>query len=297
MWWAGAILALVPTVCLAVNLKEDIFDTAVEVEEERECHGTSVGFGYSGTLELHYQQLRKRYAGCTYVHGNLEITNLDDPMLKYDLDFLSSIRYVSGYLLIGLLTQVERIPLLSLEVIRGNQTYRIQGHEYALVVALTSRDTAPVTGLKHLHMPKLKEISRGRVMFSENPLLTHMKSVSWDLITRGEPDSVHLATKPFSAKLQDDVCPEECLVDPYRLCWGDDPSLCQEVVTGSCAENCRFRCYGPGEDSCCHPNCAVGCTGPGPQDCLVCMDYVLDNTCVGYCPAKTYPKLQTCVRF
>lgn len=37
-------------------------------------------------------------------------------------------------------------------------------------------------------------------MFSENPLLTHMKSVSWDLITRGEPDSVHLATKPFSAK-------------------------------------------------------------------------------------------------
>lgn len=24
-----------PTVCLAVNLKEDIFDTAVEVEEER----------------------------------------------------------------------------------------------------------------------------------------------------------------------------------------------------------------------------------------------------------------------
>lgn len=51
---------------------------------------------------------------------------------------------------------MERIPLLSLEVIRGNQTYRIQGHEYALVVALTSRDTAPVTGLKHLHMPKLK---------------------------------------------------------------------------------------------------------------------------------------------
>ena len=66
-----------------------------------------MGFGYSGTLELHYQNMRKRYDGCTYVHGNLEITNLDDPVLKYDLDFLSSIKYVSGYVLIGLSTQVR----------------------------------------------------------------------------------------------------------------------------------------------------------------------------------------------
>lgn len=66
-----------------------------------------MGFGYSGTLELHYQSLRKRYAGCTYVHGNLEITNLDDPVLRYDLGFLSTIKYVSGYVLIGLITQVR----------------------------------------------------------------------------------------------------------------------------------------------------------------------------------------------
>ncbi|KAK7112429.1 epidermal growth factor receptor-like [Littorina saxatilis] len=288
--------ALLPSVCLGVTFDEDFVD-ATTVQEERECHGTSVGFGYSGTLELHYQQLRKRYVGCTYVHGNLEITNLDDSVLTYELDFLDSIKYVSGYVLIGLSTQVERIPLMSLEVIRGNHTYRIQGEEYALVVALTSRDTTPVMGLRHLHMPKLKEISRGKVMFSQNPLLSHMGTVAWDIITRGRPDSMYLSDeKAFSFK--DEVCPVVCKVDEdLSLCWGEEPNLCQDVVVGYCNETCGWRCYGPEADNCCHPDCAVGCTGPGPQECLVCKDYMLDEECVGYCPAKTYPKMQTCVRF
>ncbi|XP_076458455.1 epidermal growth factor receptor-like [Babylonia areolata] len=288
------LLLLLPSLCTAVTFDEDFVD-ATTAEEDRECHGTSVGFGYSGTLELHYQQLRKRYDGCTYVHGNLEITNLDDPVLSYNLDFLSSIQYVSGYVLIGLSTQVQRIPLTSLEVIRGNHTYRIQGHEYALVVALTSRDTTPVMGLRHLFLPKLKEISRGKVMFSQNPLLSHMTTVAWDLITRGRPDSIHLFEKPFS--LKEEQCPDVCMVEDMPLCWGDAPNLCQQVVVGLCHDSCQWRCYGPGEDNCCDANCAVGCTGPGPDQCLVCKDYMLDDQCVGYCPAKTYPKLQTCVRF
>lgn len=303
------LLVLIPTVCLGVTYEEEFID-ATTVEEDRECHGTSVGFGYSGTLLQHYQALRKRYAGCTYVHGNIEITNLDDPVLRYDLDFLSSIKYVSGYVLIGLSTQVEQIPLTSLEVIRGNYTYRVQGEEYALVVALTSRDSTPVMGLRHLYMPKLKEISRGKVMFSQNPLLTHMSTVAWDIITRGRPDSIHLAEKAFDMK--EERCADECTVDGNGLCWGESLEMCQEVVLQAvCTEACGWRCYGPGEDECCHSNCAVGCTGPGPQDCMVCMDYMLeaekydtiDNgennraTCVGYCPDKTYPKLQTCVRF
>ena len=44
----------------------------------------------------------------------------------------------------------------------------------------------------------LPEISRGKVMFSQNPLLSHMGTVAWDIITRGRPDSVHLAEKAFS---------------------------------------------------------------------------------------------------
>ena len=82
-----------------------------------------MGFGYSGTLELHYQNMRKRYDGCTYVHGNLEITNLDDPVLKYNLDFLASIKYVSGYVLIGLSTQV-RLNLM-------NKCSRLLGYRLA----------------------------------------------------------------------------------------------------------------------------------------------------------------------
>jgi len=291
----SVLLLLLPCFCLsAVILDEEITDYS-KVNEERECHGTSVGFGYSGTLELHYQQLRKRYAGCTYVHGNLEVTNLDDPTLTYDLDFLQSIQYVSGYVLIGLSTQVERVPLTSLEVIRGNMTYRIQGVEYTLVVALTSRDTLPVLGLRHLHMPRLKEISVGKVMFSQNPLLEHMTTVEWDVITRGRPDSMHLAEKPFS--FADEPCPEVCSLEDQSFCWGDAPELCQDLVVDYCNETCGWRCYGEEADECCHPNCAVGCTGPGPGDCLMCKDYMLDEECVGYCPAKTYPLMQTCVHY
>lgn len=286
---------LVPSLCGGVTFDEEYVD-ATTVEEDRECHGTSVGFGYSGTLELHYQQLRKRYDGCTYVHGNLEITNLDDPVLTYDLDFLSSIKYVSGYVLIGLSTQVERIPLTSLEVIRGNHTYRIQGEEYALVVALTSRDTIPVMGLRHLYMPQLKEISRGKVKFSQNPLLSHMTTVAWDVILRGRLDNFIIDEKAFSFK-GEETCPDVCLIDDMPLCWGDAPYLCQQVVVGLCDEACGWRCYGPKADQCCDPNCAVGCRGPGPQDCLACKDYMLDDECIGFCPAMTYPKLQTCVRF
>lgn len=288
------VLVLVPYACVGVTFDESLVDSS-PVEEERECHGTSVGFGYSGTLELHYQNMRKRYDGCTYVHGNLEITNLDDPDLPYELDFLSSIRYVSGYVLIGLSTQVEKIPLMSLEMIRGNQTYRIQGEEYSLVVALTSRDTTPVMGLRHLHMPKLKEISRGKVMFSQNPLLSHMGTVAWDVITRGRGDSLHLADKAVS--LADASCPDVCQTNGVALCWGDAPQLCQELEAGVCNDSCGWRCYGTGSEECCHPNCAIGCSGPGPKDCVMCMDYMLDDACVGYCPAKTYPKMQTCVRY
>ncbi|KAK7498523.1 hypothetical protein BaRGS_00010183 [Batillaria attramentaria] len=319
LWFC--VLTLVPALCSGVTFEEDFTAESTPVEEDRDVLSTGRVKVNNGELYrsykrrlsneihqnyVHYHALRKRYAGCTYVHGNVEITNLDDPVLRYNLDFLSSIKYVSGYVLIGLSTQVEQIPLRNLEVIRGNHTYRVQGEEYALVVALTSRDSTPVMGLRNLYMPKLKEISRGKVMFSQNPLLSHMSTVAWDIITRGRPDSIHLAEKAFEMK--EETCADECNIDGNGLCWGDSPDMCQEAI---CAERCGWRCYGPGEDECCHVNCAVGCTGPGPQDCMVCMDYMLepekdetldedeDNrpSCVGYCPDKTYPKLQTCVRF
>ena len=65
-----------------------------------ECHGTGVGFTHTTSLP------HCRYDG-TYVH-NLESLNSRWPRSEIQLsDFLASIKYVSGYVLIGLSTQVR----------------------------------------------------------------------------------------------------------------------------------------------------------------------------------------------
>ncbi|XP_071478982.1 receptor tyrosine-protein kinase erbB-4-like, partial [Diadema antillarum] len=79
----------------------------------------------------YYADLKERYTNCTYVDGNLEISFLHGQ--EYDLSFLSSIREVTGYVLI-LLTYARVIPLTDLRVIRGTRLYE---DKYALYVALT----------------------------------------------------------------------------------------------------------------------------------------------------------------
>lgn len=126
-----------------------------------ECYGTSVGFGFSGGPDFHYDALRRRYTDCTYVLGNLEITNLDSENITYDLNFLRSIETVTGYVLLGLL-DTETIPLLSLKLIRADNTYSIMGQQYGLLVALTASPEQPDSssdspgGLQELQLPSLQ---------------------------------------------------------------------------------------------------------------------------------------------
>lgn len=112
------------------------------------------GFGYSGSNQEHYDNLRRRYEGCTVVRGNLELTNMDDPTVNYDLSFLRSIRVVTGYVLIGLIT-VDAMPLVNLQMIRGDNLFSIVDQEYALTVALTATPNA-TTGMRQLLMPALR---------------------------------------------------------------------------------------------------------------------------------------------
>ncbi|XP_046377655.1 epidermal growth factor receptor-like [Haliotis cracherodii] len=273
------------------KVDEDIFDKTGWITHR--CHGTEVGFGYSGTLDLHYQNLKNRYQDCTYVHGNLEITNLDDPQIEYDLSFLSKIRYVSGYILIGLVTEIARIPLTSLEVVRGNNTYRVRGEEYSLIVALTSRFPDVNVGLKELHMPSLKEVTMGKVLFSQNPALCYVDTIDWDTITHGRNNSINFGELASSETC--DNCSDECDVDGIRRCWSYD--ICQEVNTERCEESCPYRCFGPEVGQCCHATCAVGCTGPTERDCLACKDYHYNDHCTSHCPDKSYPRNQECIPF
>ncbi|RUS73893.1 hypothetical protein EGW08_018344, partial [Elysia chlorotica] len=108
-----------------IMMYETIFNISIISLFFSECYGTTNGFGYSGTIDMHYQRLKQRYTGCTYVNGNLEITNIWQAK-NHDLSFLKDIRYVSGYVLFGVVS-VEQIPMDSLVMIRGNHTKELMG--------------------------------------------------------------------------------------------------------------------------------------------------------------------------
>ena len=135
-----------------------------------ECYGTNMGFSFSGTHDFHYESLRRRYSGCTYVQGNLEITNLNNGNVSYDLVFLSTIEVVTGYVLLGLLN-TEEIPLVNLRLIRADNTMKLMGGEYGLVVALTSEGIPtgdnPRPGLKQLQLPALRGTNAHIMSFLE----------------------------------------------------------------------------------------------------------------------------------
>ncbi|KAK6166660.1 hypothetical protein SNE40_023300 [Patella caerulea] len=280
--------------CSSVDLQE------TTKYEDKECHGTSVGFGYSGTLRNHYESLKNRYQGCTFIHGNLEITNLDDPTIDYDLTFLSEIRYVSGYVLIGLVSELDQINFKSLEVIRGNRTYRVRGDEYSLIVALTSRYNSPHLGLQELHLPALREIVEGKVLFLQNPMLCYVNTISWDKLTKGLNtvgfnNSVHYGAKAYSNNCP--PCPVECEFNGISSCWGASSSLCRLDYGLECDDSCNGVCFMKGREGCCHDFCSIGCTGPTQYDCQVCRDFKMGDQCVSHCPESTYTVSQNCIDF
>ncbi|KAK3781639.1 hypothetical protein RRG08_029302 [Elysia crispata] len=282
----GLLFGNVASVDLAVS--DDIQDI-----EERECYGTNNGMGYSGTLDMHYHRLKQRYTGCTYVNGNLEITNMWQAK-NHDLSFLKDIRYVSGYVLFGVVS-VEQIPMDNLEVIRGNKTKELMNDHYSLIVAVTVDRFNLSKGLKELHMPRLKEITNGKVLFTSNPYLGYVNTINWAPIMRGRPQDVHFLDIAFDEEVGSENDTSIC---GQGSRWGDDERLCQEGVNSNmCHEFCNGRCYGEGAGDCCHDTCAVGCVGPQNTDCFICKDYVYEDKCVGFCPYMTYTSMQQCVKY
>lgn len=266
-------------------------------KKEKECYGSNMGFSFSGTREYHYEALRRRYTGCTHVQGNLEVTNLfDSGNMTFDLSFLSTIKVVTGYVLIGLLN-VETVPLTSLRLIRADRTLKLGEKRYALLVALTSegQPTAdnPTPGLKEIQMPSLREISQGEVLFTQNPLLCYLDTIDWSSITKG------------GVELKNNANPESCPgcspdcndVDGVAHCWGRGLNMCQRVEPLKCDSTCKGKCFKEGIIGCCHPQCAVGCRSGLDTECEMCKNYRYGLRCVQQCPEGTYPIAQECIGF
>nr|XP_022328364.1 epidermal growth factor receptor-like isoform X1 [Crassostrea virginica] len=262
----------------------------IEVEQSMfghgdECYGTHVGFGYSGSAEFHYESLIRRYKGCKHVEGNLEITNLQSDQISYDLSFLSQIEVVTGYVLLGLL-DLESIPLTNLKLIRADNMFNIMGEDYGLVVAFTdSTGENQHQGLRELQLPALREISRGRVLFMQNPLLNFVNTIAWNVIVPGIENPVTYGQSAYNTTSVE-LCDPKCEQGNQRFCWGKGPNMCQIGVFHFpvCDELCPGRCYDSTIVGCCHPECAVGCTGPSNTECTMCKYFKSNNMCVSSCP-------------
>ncbi|XP_072181160.1 receptor tyrosine-protein kinase erbB-4-like [Diadema setosum] len=246
------------------------------------CTGTDQGTarpynsGNADDEARYYADLKERYTNCTYVDGNLEISFLHGQ--EYDLSFLSSIREVTGYVLI-LLTYARVIPLTDLRVIRGTRLYE---DKYALYVALTFHTEDSSIATEEIWLTSLHEILRGEVYFHQNNQLCYVETIAWDDMQPGLVANISMWDSHPKRDCSEIQCHESC--DGH--CWGPGPEHCQTLTLKICSSTCDYRCRGRTQADCCHRSCAAGCTNSTNAGCLACRQFSLDNTCVESCPRR-----------
>uniref|UniRef100_A0A4W4GP09 receptor protein-tyrosine kinase n=1 Tax=Electrophorus electricus TaxID=8005 RepID=A0A4W4GP09_ELEEL len=217
------------------------------------CPGTDNKLSTLSDLDQHYHTLRKFYENCEVVMGNLEITSIEH---NRNLNFLKSIREVTGYLLVAL-NQFEYLPLENLRFIRGTKLYE---GRYALAIFLNYRRDG-YYGLRQLGLKNLTEILNGGVYVDQNKFLCHADTIHWQDIVKN----------PHA----------ELLVVPSNNS-GNSCAYSTELTV--CAEQCDGRCFGPYVSDCCHRECAGGCSGPKDTDCFACTNFNDSGACVTQCP-------------
>ncbi|TRY58694.1 hypothetical protein DNTS_023105 [Danionella cerebrum] len=232
------------------------------------CLGTDMKLALPSSLENHYEMLRLLYTGCQVVHGNLEITHLQD---NPDLSFLEGIVEVQGYVLIAHVS-VRSIPLDNLRIIRGSQLYN---SSYAL--AVHNNIQLGQTGLRELHLRSLTEILLGGVYIWGNSQLCFPQRINWeDTVYKVQSKLLFLQDIPKN-------CPRCSSACGSGGCWGESNQDCQTLTFVNCSSGCS-RCKGPKPSDCCHVQCAAGCTGPKDSDCLACRHFNDSGTCKVNCP-------------
>ncbi|XP_063778519.1 epidermal growth factor receptor [Pseudophryne corroboree] len=237
-------------------------------EEKTVCLGTENKFTQLATAEEHYNSMKRMFNGCEIVLGNLEITHLHG---DNDTSFLKDIQEVGGYVLISF-NSVKTIPLVNLQIIRGNTLYR----NSALSILHNFDQDDEAKGLQELPMRKLKEILNGGVNITENPHLCNLDTIKWtDIVPSNHIISLQKKYYPRCSK-----CDVEC----NESCWSTGPENCQILSKLNCAQQCSRRCRGPMPSDCCHSQCAAGCTGPKEKDCMACRKFRDGDTCKESCP-------------
>uniref|UniRef100_A0A4W4GP80 Receptor protein-tyrosine kinase n=1 Tax=Electrophorus electricus TaxID=8005 RepID=A0A4W4GP80_ELEEL len=232
------------------------------------CPGTDNKLSTLSDLDQHYHTLRKFYENCEVVMGNLEITSIEH---NRNLNFLKSIREVTGYVLVAL-NQFEYLPLENLRFIRGTKLYE---GRYALAIFLNYRRDG-YYGLRQLGLKNLTEILHGGVYVDQNKFLCHADTIHWQDIMKNPHAELLVVPSNYSGRR----CHRSC----NGRCWGHQEDQCQSLTKTVCAEQCDGRCFGPYVSDCCHRECAGGCSGPKETDCFACTSFNDSGACVTQCP-------------
>ncbi|XP_076879396.1 receptor tyrosine-protein kinase erbB-4-like isoform X2 [Brachyhypopomus gauderio] len=235
------------------------------------CPGTDNKLSTLSDLDQHYHTLRKFYENCEVVMGNLEITSIEH---NRNLNFLKSIREVTGYVLVAL-NQFEYLPLENLRFIRGTKLYE---GRYALAIFLNYRRDG-YYGLRQLGLKNLTEILNGGVYVDQNKFLCHADTIHWQDIVKN-PHAELLVVPSNNSGNSCKRCHRFC----NGRCWGHQEDQCQSLTKTVCAEQCDGRCFGPYVSDCCHRECAGGCSGPKDTDCFACTSFNDSGACVTQCP-------------
>ncbi|XP_053332847.1 receptor tyrosine-protein kinase erbB-4-like [Clarias gariepinus] len=235
------------------------------------CEGTDNKLSTLSDLDQHYYTLRKSYENCEVIMGNLEITSIER---NRNLNFLKSIREVTGYVLVAL-NQFDYLPLENLRIIRGAKLYE---GRYALAIFLNYRRDE-YAGLRQLGLNNLTEILNGGVYVDQNKFLCHTDTIHWQDIMRN-PRAELLVVPSNNSGFTCKRCHRYC----NGRCWGPYEDQCQILTKTVCAEQCDSRCFGPYVSDCCHRECAGGCSGPKHTDCFACTNFNDSGACVTQCP-------------
>uniref|UniRef100_A0A915K469 receptor protein-tyrosine kinase n=1 Tax=Romanomermis culicivorax TaxID=13658 RepID=A0A915K469_ROMCU len=273
---------------------------SIEKLNSKECYGTSNGLSYiqpqegSSLISI----LKKRYANCTKVIGNLEISHLTDRMLaeaKIDsFDFLSEIREVTGYVLIfGLSLSRRSLNIPNLLVIHGSPAFFLHKHnntikrlrKFALFIA--SND------LEKINLPNLLSVGGGLGLIS-NKKLCYWKTINFGQWLGDDYRSKLLIENNYGLCNNADFSCEKC-----DHCFGPTSLDCQKIFYTNCSKMCNSGlCFEEkGSLTCCHEQCKFGCSGSSVKECLYCKNYSHKELCLETCPARYHGYGGQCVRF
>ncbi|CAL8402257.1 unnamed protein product [Gadus morhua 'NCC'] len=259
------------------------------------CDGVGVG-SLQGAISINASNIES-FRNCTKINGGVPLNAITFSGDKYDnippmdpakLEYFRTVKEITGYLFIH--QWPENMTSLAvfenLEIIRGRHTH----NQYSLAVVRAPH-------LRWLGLRSLKEISAGKVIIKQNPLLCYTGPHRWARLLHASGETVIVNnSNQTTCEIQNHTCDPECT---DAGCWGPGPDMCISCLhfnrRGRCVVLCNLLEGEPREglvnSSCvqCHPECLAKsgtptCHGQGPDQCFECAHSKDGPHCVGRCP-------------